>query len=170
MDKDKVIVFRNYAGESISETFVYDSSDKPLVTFFNRDADKLIKGRISTIKTIYLENKFIGYFTLSMSSVEANSLLDEKRIATFPHPAIKIGRLLIDKKFRGLGIGGKIITYIAQLAQSLNKLSACRFLIVDAKKGVENFYHKNGFVEVKPEFQKSDHSTTMLFDLNSESN
>jgi len=165
MYKD-LIIFKNYNGEKIDKSFEYEEKDEPLVKFFNKQSAELVKKRISTIKTITYNGQFIGYYSISMSSIEAGSLFDEKRSATWPHPAIIIGRILLDKRFRHGGFGTKVILSIIFLAKKLNQFCACRFIIVDAKKGVEGFYEKTGFLAVKKEKQRSGNTTTMLFDLN----
>ena len=159
------IIFKKYNNEKIDQSFEYNKQDKPLVDFFNNKAKDFISNRVSTIKTISLNNKFIGYYAIAMSSVEASDLYDEKKAATFPHPCIKLGRILINKNLRGKRIGKSVIIHIIQIAQALNKHVSCRFIAVDAKKGVEGFYLKNGFIPIKQNKQKSEDTTTMLFDL-----
>lgn len=162
----ELIYFRNWNGEKIDkETFQYEKQDQPLVNFFNNQASSLVKGRVSTIKSFYNEeNYFIGYYAISMSHIEAPNLYDEKRVATFPHPAIKIGRLLIDKNCRGKGIGRVAIKHIIMIAQKLNQFVACRFIILDAKPQAIGFYEKIGFVIIGKARKRAD-TVPMLFDL-----
>jgi predicted GNAT family N-acyltransferase len=160
-----LVVFKNYDEERIDNNFSYNKKDEPLVNFFNNQAKELIENKISTIKTIYLNGKFVGFYSVSMSSIESDKLFDEKRAATYAHPAIIIGRILLDKNYRKMGIGGKIIVSIIQIAKLLNKFCACRFIIVDSKKNVEKFYEKTGFVAIPKEKQQSKRTTKMLFDL-----
>lgn len=161
-----LIYFRNWNGEEINkETFQYEDLDKPLVEFLNNQALSLIQGRVSTIKSLYNENKeFVGYYAISMSYIEAPSLYDEKRVATFPHPAVKIGRLLINKRHQGKGIGRAAIKHIIMIAQKLNEFVACRFIILDAKPHAVGFYEKVGFV-VAGNARKRKDTVPMLFDL-----
>lgn len=161
-----LIYFKNWHGEKIDKkTFRYEDKDQPLVDFLNDQASLLIHGRVSTIKCIYNDdNKFIGYYATSMSYIEAPNLYDEKRVATFPHPSIKIGRLLIDKNYQGKGIGRAAIKHIIMIAQKLNQFVACRFIILDAKPHAVGFYQKVGFVIIGKSRRKTD-TIPMLFDL-----
>lgn len=162
----RLIYFRNWNGEKIdSKTFKYEDRDQPLVDFLNNQAEALTKGCVSTIKTIYNdEGRFIGYYAISMSYIEAPNLYDEKRVATFPHPSIKIGRLLIDQSCRNQGIGRGAIKHIIMLAKKLNEFVACRFIILDAKPHAQSFYEKIGFVVIE-KAKKRENSLPMLFDL-----
>ncbi len=163
----RVVRFRDWNGEKIGSDFEYDQRDKPLVDFLNKRAKKFVDGRVTTIKSLFDEgNNFLGYYAVAMSSIEAPDLYDEKRVATFPHPALKIGRLLIDKKLRGQRIGSAAIASIVQLAKVINKFVACRFILVDSKPWVVEFYQKNGFVVVGGEIEDDSSTVEMLFDLN----
>ncbi|MCF0069342.1 GNAT family N-acetyltransferase [Dyadobacter sp. CY261] len=80
------------------------------------------------------------------------------------YPAVKIGRLAIDKKFQRGGFGNRMLEYIKYLFLKNNK-TGCRFLLVDAYLQSVNFYSKNGFVELSND--KSDKDTKLMyFDLN----
>lgn len=162
-----LVYFRNWEGEKIDEkNFEYDKGDQPLVDFFNKRVEEFIEQRISTIKTIYFEDKFVGYYAIAMSSILADDLFDEKRTSTLPHPAIMLGKLLIDKQYRGKQLGSTAIVNIVYIAQTLHKHAACRFIIVDAKKGIEGFYGKNGFQKImSKKAKKQTKITPMLFDL-----
>jgi len=162
-----LVYFRNWEGEKIKEgVFEYGENDQPLVDFLNKKAEKFIRQRISTVKTIYFEGNFVGYYAIAMSSITASDLFDEKRTSTLPHPAIIIGKLLIDKKHRNKKLGSTTIVNIVRVAQMLHKHAACRFIIVDAKKGVEKFYESNGFQKIMSEdAKKQTEITPMLFDL-----
>ena len=146
----KFIIFRDWNGEKIDrKSFDYNEEDEELVEFYNKDAKKCITGRVSTIKNIFDENnKLIGYFAVAMSSTKATLLFNRKRAASFPHPTLLLGRLLLSKDCRGRKIGTKTIDYIVMLAQKLNEFAACRFIAVDSKSYAIGFYEKMGFEQV----------------------
>ena len=60
------------------------------------------------------------------------------------YPALKIGRLAVDKYFQGSGLGRSIITFI-QAWFLFNSRAGCRFVTVDALLGAEAFYGKCDF-------------------------
>ncbi len=70
-------------------------------------------------------------------------------------PALKIGRLCVDDKYRGSSIGKCIIAWIIDRAYYLNQNVACRFITLDAKrhqgkdKDSYGFYKKCNFQVLK---------------------
>ena len=70
----------------------------------------------------------------------------------FPHakhrsdyPAVKIGRLGVDKEFKGQHIGSDILSYVKRLFVTNNR-TGCAFVTVDALRSAIPFYMRNGFV------------------------
>lgn len=62
------------------------------------------------------------------------------------YPAVLLGRLGVDKSFKGNHFGAQIIEFVAGWFSSDENFSGCRHLIVDAYNEPEliDFYHKNG--------------------------
>ena len=115
----------------------------------------------------------IAYFSLLYDKVErefvdpslwnkmSRRIPNAKRRSSYP--ALKIGRLAVSKKFKGLDIGTKIINYIE--AKCLReRFAGCRFITVDAYRDAEGFYQKCNFkylVSAEP----SDETVLMYIDL-----
>ena len=55
-------------------------------------------------------------------------------------PAVKIGRLAIDKTYKGMGLGRLIIRNLIADCVKLNQQIACRLITVDAYKDALPFY------------------------------
>ena len=88
-----------------------------------------------------------GYYTLAATSVIASDLAPEfvKRLARYPLlPAALIGRLAIDRRFQGKGIGSALVADAAlRVLRSDMKALA---LVVDAKDDTAvAFYRLQGF-------------------------
>ena len=79
-------------------------------------------------------------------------------------PAVKIGRLAIDKTYKGKGLGKMIMQNLMDECIELNKKIACRLITVDAYKGALTFYQKLGF-EFLTEKDNNDDIRQMFFDL-----
>jgi predicted GNAT family N-acyltransferase len=77
--------------------------------------------------------------------------------------AIKIGRLAVNKKLQGSGIGTDLMYFIKELVSRHNFLGA-RFITVDAYKQSLKYYEKNGFKYLTTE-DKEDDTRLMYFDL-----
>lgn len=79
-------------------------------------------------------------------------------------PALKIGRLGIDKTFKGKGLGKLIINNIISEALELNQKQGCKLITVDAYNESLVFYERLNF-EYLTENDKEDETRQMYFDL-----
>lgn len=79
------------------------------------------------------------------------------------YPAIKIGRLAVNEKYAGSGIGTFVIDSIKYAFTTVKRLG-CRFLTVDALKSATAFYEKNGFIFFTEE-DRNDDTRLMFYDL-----
>ena len=108
------------------------------------------KGLGSTYVLIPVEGEPIaaGYHTLSMAQVELHSLPEShrKNLPKYPVPAVRLGRLAVDRKWQGTGLG-EILLMDAIRRSVVAVLSvAAKYMIVDAKnKKAEEFYIRYGF-------------------------
>ncbi|MFG6385236.1 MAG: GNAT family N-acetyltransferase [Muribaculaceae bacterium] len=91
-----------------------------------------------------------------------NRFPDGKKFSSYP--AIKIGRLAVSSKHRGLHIGTKLINLIKDMLDTDSNYSAFRFITVDAYLTAVNFYEKNGFVKLTQK-EENDHTRLMFFDM-----
>jgi ribosomal protein S18 acetylase RimI-like enzyme len=89
-----------------------------------------------------------GYYTLASGSIPIRELPDDlaKRLPRYPSlPAVRIGRLAVDVKFRGQGFG-RLLLWDAT-ARALRAEQANFTLLVDAKDDAAvAFYRHYGFV------------------------
>lgn len=96
-------------------------------------------------------------FTVSNDSVKAGMLPSRfrnrlqrripnpKRMRSYP--AVLIGQMGVDRRFRGFNVGTQVLDYIKDWFTHPANKTGCRFLIVDAlnEDKVIEFYRKNGF-------------------------
>lgn len=119
---------------------------------------------------VYFRGQLVAYFTISwdglrieyLQSVKSFSRFGEMKVETIP--AIKIGRLATDRRWKGKGIGRHLVRYIAGMA--LESQGAARLLILQAKPESIEFYQKLGFdfvTETKRERGRL--NKTMFLDL-----
>lgn len=131
----------------------FDCGNTELNNFLKEDVDGHSDEKITCTYLISYEGKLIGYFTLQADSID----LEENERAEFkvrgiPYktfPAIKIGRLGIDKKYQHKKVGTTTIHVIIGIVRNLCKTVACRFITVDAKNNAKTvkFYESLGFVK-----------------------
>jgi len=77
-------------------------------------------------------------------------------------PAIKIGRLCVDDRYIGKGIGAHTTYFVMKKLISINEIVGCRFLIVDAKPDSVKFYKKMEFEVLK---QREKGTLPMYYDM-----
>jgi predicted GNAT family N-acyltransferase len=79
------------------------------------------------------------------------------------YPAVKIGRLAVNKNYERRDIGRDIITFLKVLFTSGNR-TGCRFITVDAYRAALQFYEKCGFSYMTHKDKEND-TRLMYFDL-----
>lgn len=88
-----------------------------------------------------------GYYTLAAASVPTPDLPDAiaKKLPRYPAlPAIRVGRLAVDQRFRGQGLGGALLADAA--TKGLRAEAAAFAMLVDAKdEAAVSFYERHGF-------------------------
>ena len=120
----------NYQQHHLANTFLFCNDLSEVVAFFCISNDCLNKK---------LENGIWNKFH------RKQSIPNDKRIRQYP--AIKIGRLGVDKKFQKSGIAYELMDFIKGYA-ILDLKPACRLLLLDAYNQPRqlNYYDKNGFI------------------------
>ncbi|MDO5479475.1 MAG: hypothetical protein Q4G23_09985 [Clostridia bacterium] len=69
-----------------------------------------------------------------------------KKKGIYPeYPAVKIGRLAIDEKYKGIGLGNDILDTICIMIKKMSKKLGISFITVDAYCTSHKFYLKNEF-------------------------
>ncbi|MFH1432275.1 MAG: GNAT family N-acetyltransferase [archaeon] len=115
-------------------------------------------------------NELVGYVTLLNDSIKIkgttmHEAFLKKGIGYHWMPALKIGRLAVDLKYQGIGVGSQIILFAIKIVERLNKYgTGCRFITVDAKRNesAEKLYKKMNFIITKE--SKGNAPTPMFFD------
>jgi GNAT superfamily N-acetyltransferase len=109
--------------------------------------------RLASIAYVLIDpavpRSIVGYYTLSNLSVEAASLpLDvAKQLPRYPDvPGVLIGRLAVDERFRGRGLGAALLADAFDRALALSEHSGCALVVVDALNDrAAAFYRHHGF-------------------------
>ena len=117
--------------------------------YFQQQVTQDIRRRItSCFVAITADDAIAGYYTLASGSIPIRELPDDlaKRLPRYPSlPAVRIGRLAVDGKFRGQGFG-RLLLWDAT-ARALRAEQANFTLLVDAKdETAVAFYRHYGFV------------------------
>lgn len=93
-----------------------------------------------------------GFFTLSAGSVSCSSIPTSlvRKLPRYPVPVALIGRLAVDKKFQGKGLGSILLADACQKVSQASSVLAVAGIIVDAKDDAAiSFYKHFGFIPLQ---------------------
>jgi GNAT superfamily N-acetyltransferase len=93
--------------------------------------------------------KVFGFYTLVASEIDTKTipLTHSKHLPRYPAPAVRIGRLAVNKHSQGQGIGEELLWDALNKANHLSNEVGIYAVVVDAKdEKAVHFYHKYGFV------------------------
>jgi len=80
------------------KNLIFDSEDEDLNDFIFNESLDYCRENLAIVYLVYQGDTVLGYFSLSSDSVKVNNKLD---IKLKYYPSLKIGRLAVDKKFKG---------------------------------------------------------------------
>ncbi len=96
-------------------------------------------------------DQICGFVTLSTCTLVGSSIPDRRRRPPYPLPALRIARLAVDERVRGVGLGKALLRFAIETAEWLRRQVGCVGLVVDAKPDAVSFYAKYGFVPFRAE-------------------
>jgi ribosomal protein S18 acetylase RimI-like enzyme len=127
----------------------FHCGDEALDQYFRTQATQDIRRRIANcfVAVEITTGAVAGYYTIAAASIPFADLPQEeaKRLPRYPTlPAVRIGRLVVDERFQGRGLGGALL--VDATRRTLQTPPAVYALIVDAKNDqAVAFYQKFGF-------------------------
>jgi GNAT superfamily N-acetyltransferase len=99
-----------------------------------------------------VQARIVGFATVAPSSIERSSVPSprlRKRLPTYPLPVLRLARLGVDTRARGLGIGTSLLRHVLRLAMDQRDRLGCVGVVVDAKPDAVSFYEALGFLEIE---------------------
>jgi len=141
--------FRLAPLDAAHDRATFDSGSAPLNRYLREQAGQDVRRRMAACFVALADGQRIaGYYTLASASLLLADLPASigKKLPRYPTvPAVRMGRLAVDRAFKGQGLGG------ALLADALDRASrseiAAHALVVDAKdESAAAFYRHHGFI------------------------
>ena len=101
-----------------------------------------------TYLAIY-KDEIIVYVSILADTIRCKSI--DKDISTnYPdYPAVKIGRLAVDRKYKGMHIGTAILDSTCKLIRKMSKKLGIGYITLDAYCSARKFYLNNEFKYMK---------------------
>ena len=147
-----------------SELKPFDCGNSDLTEYFFHSAKKDMVKLLTVVYYLVENDKTVLFFTLSNDKISEIELRGGEPIYTKSffrrikdkfgrakhrrdYPAVKIGRLGVNKEFQGKGVhwGSETLDFIKEWMITDNKTGCC-FITVDAYATAVEFYKKNGFL------------------------
>jgi GNAT superfamily N-acetyltransferase len=127
----------------------FRSGDEALDLYFHRYAGQnQFRHHIGVTYVAFDELRLLGFLTVSPASLDAAEATSRRRMPPYPVPVLRIARLAVDQRARGLGIGQALLRFGVELAETMRDEIGCVGVLVDAKDGAVEFYRRLGFEAV----------------------
>ena len=141
--------FRVAALDQAYERTSFRSGSKVLDAYFHRQVTQDIRRNVTVcFVALTPEQRIAGYYTLASASMLLADLPASigKKLPRYPSvPAVRMGRLAVDKTFQGGGLGAALLA--DALARAARSEIAAYALLVDAKdQAAAAFYRHHGFI------------------------
>jgi GNAT superfamily N-acetyltransferase len=127
----------------------FTSGVAPLDTYFQERVTQDVRRRVTAcFVALAVDERIAGYYTLASASLALPDLPAKiaKKLPRYPSvPTVRLGRLAVDRKFQGAGLGGALLA--DALDRAIRSEIAAYALVVDAKDAAAAaFYQHHGFV------------------------
>jgi GNAT superfamily N-acetyltransferase len=156
----------------------FDCGDMDLNDFLQNDSKNYLKSMLAVTYLIKVEDEIAAYFCLSYDSLTRTTILTTEEKALWnkvgrkipnskrrkTYPAVKIGRLAVNQKFSGLGLGTQMLLSVREMYMFQPHHAGCRFITVDAYRSALPFYERNDFKYLTTKDADED-TRIMYFDL-----
>lgn len=126
----------------------FDCGDAALNEFLLRQAGQQRRGFGKTYVALAGdEATVIGFVTVSAGQIATTSLSSQSRLPRYPAPMLRIGRLAVDARHQGNGIGQDLLAFSLRLAVEFSQRVGLHAVVVDAKHDkAKAYYRKLGFI------------------------
>ena len=130
----------------------FDCGSEALDRYIRRQASRDARRNVSRVFVALPEesNKVAGFYTLSAGSIERNALPEKqaKRLPRYPLPVTLLGRLAVDRRWSGQGLGSALLADVLRRVVRASAALAVYAVVVDAKdEQAQAFYEHFGFIE-----------------------
>lgn len=111
-------------------------------------------------------DQVVAYASLAMTAIDCSvAPASVAKHAPDPVPALLLGRLAVDRRYAGVGIGAALVAHVLATAVELNAKAACRAVVVTAlHPQARAWWERLGFHPFHPD----DPTDTDLYLLTSE--
>lgn len=93
------------------------------------------------------EDVVVAFATLSMTAIDlSRAPVALAKGSPDPVPALLVGRLAVDRRYSGLGLGTELVKHVLATAVELNTRAACKAIVVSAfDRDARRWWERFGF-------------------------
>lgn len=127
----------------------FDCGEAALNEFFLRQAGQQQRRGFGKTYVALAEDGMtvVGFVTVSAGQVAATALPTQSKLPRYPAPMLRIGRLAVDMRHQGKGIGQDLLAFALRLAVEFSQRVGLYAVVVDAKHDkARAFYLRLGFI------------------------
>jgi GNAT superfamily N-acetyltransferase len=127
----------------------FDCGETPLNEFLRKQAGQQQRRGFGKTYVALAENGIdvIGFVTVSAGQVASLTLPQPPTLPRSPAPILRMGRLAVDRRRQGQGIGQDLLSFVLHIALEFSEAVGLYAIVVDAKnETVSRFYRQLGFV------------------------
>ena len=152
----------------------FNCEEPDLNDFLLTDAKEYASRLLAVTYLIESNGDVAAFFSISndrISLSESDKATWRRIKSAFPHrkhrsdyPAVKIGRLGVDYRYKEQGLGSSILNFVKK-AFITNNRTGCCVVTVDALPSAVNFYKLNGFHLLRKSDRENAETIPMYFNL-----
>lgn len=127
----------------------FDCGDAALNEFLLRQAGQQQRRGFGKTYVAVAEDgaTVVGFVTVSAGQIATTSLPAQSKLPRYPAPILRIGRLAVDARHQGKGIGQDLLAFALRLAVEFSQRVGLYAVVVDAKHDkAKAYYLKLGFI------------------------
>ena len=143
--------YRFEALGSVHDRAAFSCGVEALDRYLHRQAEQDLRRRVAAVFVLYdtASSLIVGYYALSSTAIDPAALPPEvtRRWPRYPSlPAVLLGRLAVDRRYRGGGFGRRLLLDALRRALAHADQVAAIVVVVNAKDdAARNFYERYGF-------------------------
>lgn len=156
---------------------IIKEGEEDINNFLRHDAYIQQQQGMNTTYLFYYNNNIVAFVSLTADSIKLSN--KEKKKSELPYrdvPAVKIGRLGADYRFKKRGIGTFVINFVKAMAYNLSQgldvrgepigtSMGIRYLTLDSYKHNIDYYMKQDFVKNQSDKYADQETVSMRYDL-----
>jgi GNAT superfamily N-acetyltransferase len=120
---------------------------EPLDRYFKTQVSQDVRRRVTACFTaVDADGHIAGYYTLASASTLLTDVAESlaEKLPRYPNvPAVRMGRLAVDKRFEGKGLGAALLADALRRAATA-EIAALAFFVDARDKGAAKFYAHHG--------------------------